>query len=121
MTAYFYVFVTVALTVYTQLIFKWQAVSIGVLPDSWWAKILVLLQLFLNPWILSGLLAAFLAAMSWMAAMTELPLSHVYPFVAIIIVLVVLGGGIFFNEPLTWPKILGSLIAVIGVVISSQG
>jgi len=46
--------------------------------------------LLLNPWIISGLAAALLASVTWMAAMTRLPLSHAYPFTTLAFVLVML-------------------------------
>jgi multidrug transporter EmrE-like cation transporter len=56
-----------------------------------------------------------------MAVVTKLPLSHAYPFVSFSFVLVVLSGAIFFQEPLTWPKIAGMILIVTGIVIGSQG
>ena len=53
--------------------------------------------------------------------MTKLPLSHAYPFVSFTFVLVVLSGAIIFHEPLTWPKIVGMVCIVAGIVIGSQG
>jgi len=120
--SYFYIVLTILLTVYGQIVIKWQAMQAGELPYGIGAKMFFLLRLaLLNPWVLSGLLAAFLASLTWMAAMTKLPLSHAYPFVSLSFVLVVLSGALFFQEPLTWPKILGMACIVAGIIIGSQG
>jgi multidrug transporter EmrE-like cation transporter len=75
----------------------------------------------LNPWIISALLAAFLASVFWMAAMTKLQLSHAYPFMGLTFVIVLLASGFFFQEPVTPLKIAGVSLIFLGLVLSSQG
>lgn len=119
--SYFYIALTILLTVYGQIVIKWQAAQAGVLPSGFAEKIIFLLRLVLNPWVLSGFAAAFLASLAWMAAMTKLPLSHAYPFMSISFVLVVILGAVFFSEPLTSLKLIGLVLIVAGVIIGSQG
>lgn len=120
--SYLYVALTVILTVYGQVVIKWQAAHAGPLPAGTLDKLLFLLRLtFCNPWVLSGLFAAFLASLCWLAAMTRLPLSHAYPFMSLAFVFVLLLSTLLFAEPLTWPKVLGLTLIVAGVVIGSQG
>lgn len=121
MTAYLYIALTILFTVYGQLVIKWQVRQAGVLPVSTGAKIGFLLGFLLNPWIVSGFLAAFLASLCWMAAMTKLPLSHAYPFMSFAFVMVMFLSAIFFHEPLSWPKVIGMVCIVVGIVVSSQG
>ena len=68
--SYFYVACTVLLTVYGQLVIKWQVLAAGAFPEMPGEKMLFLARLLVNPWIVSALAAALLAAMSWMAALT---------------------------------------------------
>lgn len=119
--SYVYIALTIVFTVYGQLILKWQVSKAGALPGAIGAKIGFLFGLLLNPWIVSGFLAAFLASLCWMAAMTKLPLSHAYPFMSLAFVLVMFLSALFFHEPLTWPKIIGMICIVGGIVIGSQG
>jgi len=119
--SYFYVACTVLLTVYGQLVIKWQVLAAGPLPDATGDKVLFLAQLLLNPWIVSALVAALAAAMTWMAAMTRLDLSHAYPFLSTVFVLVPLLSVVLFNEPVTTPKVLGLALVVAGIVIGGQG
>ena len=118
---YFYVFLTVFFTVYGQLILKWQVNEAGQLPVDLGGKVFFLFNLLLNPWILSGFVSAFVAAMFWMAAMTKLPLSHAYPFMSLAFVLVMFLSALIFYEPLTWAKVIGMVCIVVGIVIGSQG
>jgi multidrug transporter EmrE-like cation transporter len=121
MTGYLYIALTVLLTVYGQLIIKWQVGQAGVLPIGLWEKILFLLQICLNPWVASGFFAAFLAALCWMAAITRMELSHAYPFVGSTFVFVLIGSALFFSEALTPLKMAGTALIVLGIIVASQG
>jgi multidrug transporter EmrE-like cation transporter len=116
-----YIFATVVLTVYGQLIVKWQVSQAGALPESAADRALFFLKLLLNPWVISGIGAAFLAMICWMAAMTKFALNFAYPFMSLAFVLVLLLSGPLFHETITVPKVCGVLLIVIGVVVSSQG
>ncbi len=119
--SYFYIFMTILLTVFGQITIKWQVLKVGSLPEDTTAKIIFMLHLLLNPWIISALAAAFLASFFWMAAMTKLQLSHAYPFMGLTFVLVLLASGLFFHEPISTLKVLGVALIVLGLVVASQG
>jgi len=118
--SYFYVLLTIVLTVYGQLVIKWQVSRAGGLPAEASAKVGFLLHLLLNPWVASGLVAALIAALSWMAAMTKLELSFAYPFMSLSFVLVLVLSALLLREPLTLYKIIGMALVVIGLVVSSR-
>lgn len=116
-----YVFITVSFTVCGQLIVKWRVAKAGPLPADLISKIRFLTALLFDPWILGVLLLAVLAAVSWMAAMTKLDLSYAYPFMSLAFVLVLILSAVIFREPVTVFKVLGLVLVVAGVIVSSQG
>jgi multidrug transporter EmrE-like cation transporter len=116
----FCVFLTVIFTVYGQLIIKWQMSQGGQLPVGLLNKLIFLIQAVFNPWIISGLFAAFLAALAWMAAMTKLELSYAYPFMSASFVLVFLLSILFFHESFTWWKLAGLALIVLGLLVSAR-
>ena len=118
---YIYVACTILLTVYGQLVIKWQVAGAGAFPEATPDKLWFLAKLLVNPWIVSALGAALVASLTWMAAMTKLDLSHAYPFTSLSFVLVVLLSGWLFHEPVTLAKIAGLALIVTGIVIGSQG
>ena len=118
---YLYIGITILLTVYGQLIVKWQVNLAGSPPESDGDMAMFLVRLVLNPWVLSGFAAAFLASVIWMAALTKFQLSYAYPFVALTFVFVVVAGGLLFGEPITVPKIAGLALIVAGITLASQG
>ncbi|MBK9162206.1 MAG: EamA family transporter [Nitrosomonadales bacterium] len=119
--SYFYIFMTIALTVYGQIAIKWQALKAGALPEALPDKIAFLLHLLLNPWVISALAAAFLASVFWMAAMTKSQISHAYPFMGMTFIIVLLASGFFFQEPVTQLKMAGTALIFLGIVVASQG
>ena len=118
---YFYIFSTIFFTVYGQLILKWRMSTIGIiLPNEFLDKIIFLFKLVFDPFIFSGFASAFIASFFWMAAMTKFELSYAYPFMSGAFVLVFILSVLFFNEVVTWQKILGLTFIVIGIIITSK-
>ncbi len=117
MLSYTLVLLTIAFTVYGQLAIKWQVLQAGALPLDAAAKLWFVLRLLLNPWIISALFAAFLAAVCWIGAMTKLELSKAYPFMALNFILVTFFASLFFNEPLTWQKVASLALIVTGLMV----
>ena len=119
--SYFYIFLTIVLTVYGQIAIKWQVLKAGALPEALPGKVSFLFNLLLNPWVISAFAAALLASVFWMAAMTKLQLSHAYPFMSLAFVLILMASGFFFHEPVTPLKIAGIVLIVLGIIVGSQG
>jgi len=119
--AHLYIFGTILFTVYGQLIIKWRIPFHGALPGELTEKIVFLLKLFFDPFILSGFVAAFVASLCWMAAMTAFDLSYAYPFMGLNFVLVFLASAILLHEQVTLYKVVGLALIVLGIVISSRG
>ncbi len=114
------IFLMILLTVYGQLILKWRISEAGIIPHGLGEKLLFILRLFLTPWVLSGFIAAFLASLAWMLALTRLPLSYAYPFTSLSFVLVFSLSVFFFHEPVTRTRIIGLVLIIGGIVISCQ-
>lgn len=118
---YLYIVGTIFFTVYGQLILKWRIGNYGALPEIISDRLFFLLRLFLDPFILSGFFAAFLASLCWMAAMTKFQLSYAYPFMSLAFVLVLILSNILFKEPITMAKSIGMGFIVLGIIFGSRG
>lgn len=112
---------TILLTVYGQLVFKWQVDLAGPFPPGWGDRFSFILRLMLNPWVISTYVAVALAGFLWMAAIMKLDLSYAYPFVSLTFAFVLFFSGVLFNEPITWPKIAGVALIILGVAVGSKG
>ena len=117
--SYIFIAFTILLTVYGQLVLKWQVdqhqelLATPIQPRN-------VVVLLLNPWVISAFVAAFGASLSWMAAISRMPISKAYPYMAINFLLVALFAVWLFGERLDAYKIAGTLIIMAGVVVLSR-
>lgn len=118
---YLYILATIGFTVYGQLILKWRIGQFGPLPADFSEKLRFLFGLLLDPAIFSGFVAAFLASLAWMAAMTKFELSHAYPFMSLNFVVVLMLSGWLLSEPITAQKAVGVGLIVLGTVVAARG
>jgi multidrug transporter EmrE-like cation transporter len=116
-----YILGTVLFTVYGQVVLKWQVLKAGILPEAFADRIVFLIGLVRNPWILSGIAAGFLAFLCWIAAMTKFELSYAYPFMSLSFVLVLILSAVLFHEPVSIPKLAGLSFVIVGLIIASRG
>ncbi len=107
----------VAAGVYGQLVVKWQLMRHGNLPASVHGKVTYLLNMLLDPWVISVMLATFVAALAWMAALSRLELSRAYPFLSLSFVTVLVLSAVLFGETLTPGKVAGIALVIAGLVV----
>lgn len=119
--AYLCIALTILFTVCGQLVLKWQAGLLMAAQSPGASQLQYVFRMLMNAWVISGLVAAFLASLCWMMAVSRLQLSKAYPFMALNFVLVVMAAVPLFGELFTWPKAVGLVLIVLGIVFSSQG
>jgi multidrug transporter EmrE-like cation transporter len=111
-----YIALTVILTVYGQLAFKWRIDLVRAAgPES---VIAAILKLAIDPWIISVVVATGLASITWGAALTKMELSFAYPFMALTFALVLGFSVALFGESLTAGKVIGLVLIGIGLVVT---
>ena len=80
-TNHFYIFLSIAFGVSSQLIIKWKMSSISL--DGYQSitdKFLFAFSMLSNPYIVLSIIFTFLSGLSWMIAMTKFEISYAYPF-----------------------------------------
>lgn len=112
-----YILLTILLTVYGQIVLKWQVNAAGAFPIDFMERVWFLIGLLTNLWVLSGFVCAFLAALSWMVAMTKFPLGYAYQFMSITYIIIPILGILLFQEIITVHKIIGMSLIVTGLLI----
>ncbi len=118
MKDYLYIFGTILFTVYGQIVLKWRLSLRGSMPEDGIGKVKFLAGAFLDPFILSGFLSAFIASIFWMAAMTKFEITYAYPFMSLSPALVFLVGVFVLGESFTIGKLLGLIIIAIGIIVT---
>lgn len=120
LVGYVNIALTVLLTVYGQLVFKWRVDLAGSLPGGGGERLDYFTRLILDPWVVSVFATALLASVTWALALTRFELSFAYPFMALSFVLVLGFGSAFLSESLTVAKVVGVLLIVAGLVVGSR-
>ena len=111
---------TVLLTVYGQLVLKWQVGLTQPPPFEWLRVWPGVLQLLFRPWVISAFAAAFAASLCWMFAISALDLSRAYPFMASNFLIVAMVSAPLFGETLTAGRITGLILVVAGLVLVAR-
>jgi len=119
--AYLYIAATIVLTAYGQLILKWRLALKGAMPEAVQEKLVYLFYALLDPYVISSFAAAFLASLTWMAALTKFELSYAYPFMSISFIIVFLLSIFVFGETFNFYKLGGCLLIVAGIIVLSKG
>lgn len=117
---YIYIILTIMLTAYGQLVLKWRMNMLGQLPDAFADKFLFLIKAIFDPYIFSSFFAAFIASLTWMAALSKFDLSFAYPFMSMAFVVVLVASYFLLDEPVSVYKVVGLLFIVAGLVIASR-
>lgn len=117
-----FIAVTLAGTVYGQIVLKWQIARIGSsVPDATLDKVVFLARLMVfDPWVFSAFAAAAVAAVAWMAALSVYELSVAYPFMALSFVLVSAGSAFWLGEQFTVGKLVALVAITGGLVIGAR-
>jgi uncharacterized membrane protein len=116
---YLYVFLTLFLTVYGQIVLKWRLNALE-LPSPVFDKILFLLKSIFDPYIFSSFFSAFLASLTWMLALKEFELSKAYPFMSSSFVIVVILSYFFLKETISIEKTVGCILIIAGIIVISR-
>jgi uncharacterized membrane protein len=117
---YVYILLTVLLTAYGQVVLKWRMNALGELPAPLGEKFLFLVKIIFDPFIFSSFFAAFLASLTWMAALSKFALSFAYPFMSLAFLVVLVCSYFFLHESITVQKVIGMVLIVAGLIIASR-
>jgi len=115
-----FIFATLFLGIYSQLVIRWQVGLAGGLPDTIEGKCLFILRLLFTPWVISAMAATFLSGVSWMLTMTKFEVSYAYPWLSLNFVIMLICGVVLFNEHFSMTKLVGTLFVICGIIILSR-
>lgn len=118
-SGYLYILMTSIFTVIGELIIKWRVDSMEFsLHGTAIEKITSAILLLFDKYIMVGLFSAMLAALFWMAALSKFNLSHAYPMIiALLTILTVAASVYILGESMSYIKIIGVSIVVIGLMV----
>jgi undecaprenyl phosphate-alpha-L-ara4N flippase subunit ArnF len=92
--------------------------QLGILPEGVKNKLLFLIKALFDPFVFSGFVAAFVASLCWMSAMTHFEITKAYPFMSLAPALVFIIGILFLGETFTLGKVIGLLLILLGIFVT---
>jgi drug/metabolite transporter (DMT)-like permease len=84
-------------------------------------KVVYLFLFFINPWVLSSVIATFFAGLSWIFVMSRFDIGFAYPFICLNMIVMMWVGVLLFGEPITISRVIGTLIICIGLTVVYKG
>ena len=103
------------------LLLKWGMSECGNVAQTHLSILQYAGQVFSKPQILVGAVVYLISALMWMALLSMMELSAVYPiFVSAAFLIVMIASAIFFSEHVTPLRILGTLVVILGIFIVAQ-
>ena len=74
-----------------------------------------------RPLVYVGLSFYGLSSFLWLISLSRLPLSYMYPFTALLLVIITIASAVLFNESLNAWKIAGVMTVCVGLLLIAQG
>lgn len=121
MGGYVYLFVSIVMSTYIQIVLKWQLIKYTSFPSSLMGKLLFLLSvIFTNFYIFSVFIAACISFIAWLLAVRLFPVSVIYPMMSVCYVTVALCSRIFFKETVSLVQSIGMCSIIIGSILVNK-
>jgi drug/metabolite transporter (DMT)-like permease len=105
----------------SQIIVRWQMSTVGQIPGPFWDKLSFVFRFFTKPWVCVAILSTFCSAVCWMLTLTRFELSYAYPWTSLLYIYLLIAGLTIFGDAVTFNKILGTVIIIVGVYFIAKG
>lgn len=110
----------VLLNAFAQVLLKKGMLSIGYFEFHFQDFFPILKKVGLNSYILSGLASYVISVMIWLLVLARVEVSYAYPFLSVGYVVVTAMGYFLFQENLSWMRVSGIAVIVVGVLLLSR-
>ncbi len=116
MSPYIYVALSTIFGITGQLLLKRGMGRIGQSSTG----VAMIKRIVLSPWVIGGLIVYAIGVLNWMLALSSFELSYVYPFASLSYIGIIIGSYFIFRERITVLRLLGIVVIISGVLISSR-
>lgn len=80
----------------------------------------ILWRIGTNPFVIGGLFIYMLSTLFWLTALSRVELSFAYPFASLSYVVMLIAAWRLFDENISLPRLIGTLIIGAGVLLISR-
>jgi multidrug transporter EmrE-like cation transporter len=110
----------VFLNAFAQLLLKKGMLLTGYFDFQFHSLFPILRKVTTNLYILSGLASYVISVAIWLLVLARVEVSYAYPFLSVGYVVVTLAGYFIFQENLSWMRVAGVGIVIVGVFLLSR-
>lgn len=109
------------LVAYSQLIVKWRTSAVSLTTSESQSVIEKLITYLLDPYIVSGYIAALAGSFLWLFVISKISLSIGFPiYIGITFLLVILGSWLILHEPITLTKLIAVMMIFAGITLGAM-
>lgn len=76
--------------------------------------------IFTSPYLMMGFAAYGVSALLWLDVLSKLDISYAFPLVSLTYVITLFVGRFLFHETITWPRVVGVLVIISGVILVAR-
>jgi len=110
----------VLLNAFAQVLLKKGMLGIGYFEIQFQNFFPVIKNVATNLYILLGLGSYVISVAIWLLVLARVEVSYAYPFLSVGYVVVTLVGYLIFQESLSWIRVIGISIIIVGVILLSR-
>ena len=110
----------VLLNAFAQILLKKGMLGIGHFEIQIQNLFSIIQKVGTNLYILLGLGSYVISVAIWLLVLAHVEVSYAYPFLSVGYVVVTLMGYFFFQESVSWMRVIGISIIIVGVVLLSR-
>ncbi len=110
----------VLLNAFAQILLKKGMLGIGYFEFHFQHFIPIVKKVTINPYILSGLASYVISVAIWLLVLARVEVSYAYPFLSVGYVVVTVMGYFIFQENLSWMRVFGIAVIIVGVLLLSR-
>jgi multidrug transporter EmrE-like cation transporter len=114
------ILVGVLLNAFAQVLLKKGMLSIGYFHFNFENFFSVFRKVAINSSILAGLASYVISVAVWLLVLARVEVSYAYPFLSVGYVVVTVMGYFIFQENLSWMRVIGIGIIIVGVLLLSR-
>jgi multidrug transporter EmrE-like cation transporter len=82
------------------------------------AGLKLLRQIVTSPWVVGGLVMYGSGVLFWLAALSRLDVSYLYPFASLSYIGIIIGSYFLFNEHVNRTRLIGIACVTLGVILT---
>lgn len=110
----------VLLNAFAQLLLKKGMLGIGYFEMQFQNLFPVVKKVTANFYILLGIGSYLISVAIWLLVLARVEVSYAYPFLSVGYVVVTLMGYFIFQENLSWIRVVGISVIIVGVILLSR-